>query len=598
VYSASGTRQILFGFLSELLAGANHKFSFKVSNMDDTKPICRICFEQGSVEEPLYQPCSCSGTIRHVHATCLETWQKTSVGGNKETCEICGTTFSYKQGADDLDWAAVCGKIVNGVIEFVAWFVVPYTSASLLAIITAPIEASRVGLRISWSVWLMGLINIIALGVPVVLVCAITDLKFTIAGTVPSPSKSVYVRHLKRLAGFLYKAMVLVTMLLLALLTTRGAGWVLGCAGGRMHPSSVDVYQQLASALQNSFIVRWASASLFAGLNATELERAALCLSDMILSYYICMLFILHVVLMVKMAAFLLRLITRQVSIEVGAVFKRCLQCAPLAALWYSTLILQETTNINQLLVDCVGIDLPLARWLFPLCIALAPGRILKHAVAGLDGLAGTRCREFWADYRNVRHSYFQVCRNVLAGSLIVAPLYLAMVHIPLRYGHYLCPLASTAVHAVGGSAQVVPQLPSLALVFSGMLYVPGIFRFLLNALICSVRIEEWLQEREFAADTPSTSAWLSVAVRGIAALVLWMALLTVVLSWLMHASYNPGRWALAAPPPTQRSAARVCSSPPGRPSMRFGCGHAVPGCACDPGDGGRVGRCPTLPVE
>ena len=54
--------------------------------------ICRICHSLG--DEPLITPCHCSGSAKHVHATCLLTWFKRAV---KNTCELCRHKVAIKK---------------------------------------------------------------------------------------------------------------------------------------------------------------------------------------------------------------------------------------------------------------------------------------------------------------------------------------------------------------------------------------------------------------------------------------------------------------------------------------------------------------------
>lgn len=51
-------------------------------NMDT----CRICYEPDNLE----CLCQCRGTIRFVHAECLEHWIQVS---GKKKCELCGANF-------------------------------------------------------------------------------------------------------------------------------------------------------------------------------------------------------------------------------------------------------------------------------------------------------------------------------------------------------------------------------------------------------------------------------------------------------------------------------------------------------------------------
>lgn len=54
--------------------------------------ICRICRGEGTEEEPLFHPCKCSGSIKHVHQDCLMEWLSHS---QKKYCELCKTPFRF-----------------------------------------------------------------------------------------------------------------------------------------------------------------------------------------------------------------------------------------------------------------------------------------------------------------------------------------------------------------------------------------------------------------------------------------------------------------------------------------------------------------------
>lgn len=49
------------------------------------KAICRVCLEEDSIVN-LTQPCSCSGSMQHVHKDCLQSWISEK---GCESCEIC-----------------------------------------------------------------------------------------------------------------------------------------------------------------------------------------------------------------------------------------------------------------------------------------------------------------------------------------------------------------------------------------------------------------------------------------------------------------------------------------------------------------------------
>jgi E3 ubiquitin-protein ligase MARCH6 len=53
---------------------------------------CRICRGEGTLEEPLFYPCKCSGSIKYVHQDCLMEWLSHS---QKKHCELCKTPFRF-----------------------------------------------------------------------------------------------------------------------------------------------------------------------------------------------------------------------------------------------------------------------------------------------------------------------------------------------------------------------------------------------------------------------------------------------------------------------------------------------------------------------
>ncbi|KAI1469510.1 uncharacterized protein F4812DRAFT_423416 [Daldinia caldariorum] len=65
----------------------------KPSITDSIDPdTCRICRGEGTVEEPLFYPCKCSGSIKYVHQDCLMEWLSHS---QKKHCELCKTPFRF-----------------------------------------------------------------------------------------------------------------------------------------------------------------------------------------------------------------------------------------------------------------------------------------------------------------------------------------------------------------------------------------------------------------------------------------------------------------------------------------------------------------------
>ena len=56
---------------------------------------CRFCYA-AEEEEALLQPCACTGTSAHVHASCLRAWQRSALasrGTLENSCRVCSTRF-------------------------------------------------------------------------------------------------------------------------------------------------------------------------------------------------------------------------------------------------------------------------------------------------------------------------------------------------------------------------------------------------------------------------------------------------------------------------------------------------------------------------
>ncbi|KAL7055922.1 hypothetical protein AAHC03_022856 [Spirometra sp. Aus1] len=51
---------------------------------------CRICYEEGTDDEPLISPCHCRGTVGLLHKSCLEKWLQLS---QTLKCELCGYAY-------------------------------------------------------------------------------------------------------------------------------------------------------------------------------------------------------------------------------------------------------------------------------------------------------------------------------------------------------------------------------------------------------------------------------------------------------------------------------------------------------------------------
>ena len=72
------------------------------------KDTCRICItEDDSYENPLFNPCNCTGSMKFVHYSCLKYWLSKKLNLKREEyilsyfwstfeCEICKTIYPCK----------------------------------------------------------------------------------------------------------------------------------------------------------------------------------------------------------------------------------------------------------------------------------------------------------------------------------------------------------------------------------------------------------------------------------------------------------------------------------------------------------------------
>ena len=93
--------------IKEFPTESNNKTSLEKEENQKYK-ICRICYlEEETIDNPLIQPCICSGSMKYIHLECLKHWLNTSIfikiDGNKDSfiylyktpeCELCKTKFT------------------------------------------------------------------------------------------------------------------------------------------------------------------------------------------------------------------------------------------------------------------------------------------------------------------------------------------------------------------------------------------------------------------------------------------------------------------------------------------------------------------------
>ena len=63
------------------------------------KAECRICACPAEAGLPLLSPCACSGTARHVHASCLAHWVRERGAAKAYQCEVCLQEYAVDAGS-------------------------------------------------------------------------------------------------------------------------------------------------------------------------------------------------------------------------------------------------------------------------------------------------------------------------------------------------------------------------------------------------------------------------------------------------------------------------------------------------------------------
>ena len=56
--------------------------------------LCRICYDETNMKNPLLTPCNCKGSIAFIHKKCLLKWIKTSLA---QQCELCKTQYAFEE---------------------------------------------------------------------------------------------------------------------------------------------------------------------------------------------------------------------------------------------------------------------------------------------------------------------------------------------------------------------------------------------------------------------------------------------------------------------------------------------------------------------
>ena len=68
-----------------------------VHQVKKNKSLCRICYcDEIEIDSPLISPCSCSGSMKYIHFSCLQKWLKSKIVVKSTITENC-SSYSIKQ---------------------------------------------------------------------------------------------------------------------------------------------------------------------------------------------------------------------------------------------------------------------------------------------------------------------------------------------------------------------------------------------------------------------------------------------------------------------------------------------------------------------
>ncbi|XP_062500948.1 E3 ubiquitin-protein ligase MARCHF6-like isoform X2 [Corticium candelabrum] len=107
--------------------------------------ICRVCRSEGTQERPLFHPCVCTGSIKHIHQECLVLWLSHS---GKEYCELCKHRFSFQPiYSPDMPSRLPIRDVIIGLLKTVKVglkFWLHYTLVAIAWLGVVPLTAWRV----------------------------------------------------------------------------------------------------------------------------------------------------------------------------------------------------------------------------------------------------------------------------------------------------------------------------------------------------------------------------------------------------------------------------------------------------------------------
>lgn len=94
----------------------NQKLNNEINHLprkSKVKSVCRICYcDESEMDSPLIQPCSCAGTMKHIHLSCLQKWIKSKVDIRTTTSDNC-ICYSLKQVECELCKSLLPGKKIK-----------------------------------------------------------------------------------------------------------------------------------------------------------------------------------------------------------------------------------------------------------------------------------------------------------------------------------------------------------------------------------------------------------------------------------------------------------------------------------------------------
>nr|XP_026696398.1 E3 ubiquitin-protein ligase MARCH6 [Ciona intestinalis] len=113
--------------------------------MDDDEDICRVCRSTAFPDRPLFHPCICTGSIRHIHQDCLLQWLRHS---RKEYCELCKHKYTFKPiYSPDMPNRLPVRDLLKGFARSITSAVkcwVHYTLVAIAWLGVVPLTASRI----------------------------------------------------------------------------------------------------------------------------------------------------------------------------------------------------------------------------------------------------------------------------------------------------------------------------------------------------------------------------------------------------------------------------------------------------------------------